>query len=78
MLYGQNSHDTGTNGEIIQFLKPRELEDGRIMALIRPFTDTSGGGDIINIDTLVYLENTRQRRNGRTGAGKRDHRRRVD
>jgi hypothetical protein len=58
MLYGQNSHDTGTNGEIIQFLKPRELEDGRIMALIRPFTDTSGGGDIINIDTLVYLENT--------------------
>ena len=47
MLYGQNSHDTGTNGEIIQFLQPRELEDGRIMALIRPFTDTSGGGDIL-------------------------------
>lgn len=58
MLYGQNSHDTGTNGETIQFLQPRELEDGRIMALIRPFTDTSGGGDIITIDTPVYLENT--------------------
>ena len=58
LLYGQNSHDTGTNGEIIQFLQPRELEDGRIMALIRPFTDTSGGGDIIIIDTPVYLENT--------------------
>ncbi len=58
LLYGQNSHDTGTNGQIIQFLQPRELEDGRIMALIRPFTDTSGGGDIITIDTPVYLENT--------------------
>jgi hypothetical protein len=58
MLYGQNSHDTGTNGEIIQFLQPRELEDGRVIALIRPFTDTSGGGDIITIDTPVYLENT--------------------
>lgn len=58
LLYGQNSHDTGTNGEIIQFLQPRELEDGRIMTLIRPFTDTSGGGDIITIDTPVYLENT--------------------
>lgn len=58
MLYGQNSHDTGTNGEIIQFLQPHELEDGRIMALVRPFTNTSGGGDIITIDTPVYLENT--------------------
>jgi hypothetical protein len=58
MLYGQNSHATGTNGEIIQFLQPRELEDGRILALVRPFTDTSGGGDIISIDTPVYLENT--------------------
>ena len=58
MLYGQNSHATGTNGEIIQFLQPRELEDGRIISLVRPFTDTSGGGDIITIDTPVYLENT--------------------
>jgi hypothetical protein len=58
MLYGQNSHDTGTNGEIIQFTKPRELEDGRIMSLVRPFTDTFGGGNIITIDTPVYLENT--------------------
>jgi hypothetical protein len=57
MLYGQNSHDTGSNGEIIQFVQPRELEDGRIMALVRPFTDTNGGGDIIVIDTPVYLEN---------------------
>lgn len=58
LLYGQNSHDTGTNGQTIQFMQPRELEDGRVMALIRPFTNTNGGGDVITIDTPVYLENT--------------------
>ena len=62
LLYGQNSHDTGTNGEIVQFMQPRELEDGRIMALVRPFTDTAGGGDIFVIDTPVYLENTQPNR----------------
>jgi hypothetical protein len=58
LLYGQNSHDTGTGGQLIQFTQPRELEDGRIMALIRPFTGSNGGGDIITIDTPTYLENT--------------------
>ena len=58
LLYGRNSHDTGTNGQIIQFTQPRELEDGRIMSLIRPFTGSNGGGDIIVIDTPTYLENT--------------------
>ncbi len=69
LLYGQNSHDTGTNGEILQFMQPRELDDGRIMVLVRPFTDTAGGGDIFIIDTPVYLENTQSNRDnpGMTG-----------
>ena len=58
LLYGQNSHDTGTNGELIQFTQPRELENGLIMSVVAPFTGSSGGGDIITIDTPVYLENT--------------------
>ena len=58
LLYGAQSHDTGTNGDTIQFSQPRELEDGRIMALIRPFTDTEGGGELITIDTVQYVENT--------------------
>ncbi len=62
LLYGQNSHATGTNGEIVQFTQPRELEDGRIMVLVRPFTDTAGGGDIFVINTPVYLENTQPNR----------------
>ena len=56
LLYGKQSHATGTNGDIIQFTQPRELEDGRIMSLIRPFTDTEGGGELVAIDTPQFVE----------------------
>ena len=62
LLYGKQSHDTGTNGSTIQFVQPRELEDGRIMALIRPFTDSSGGGNLIVIDANTYVENSQPTR----------------
>jgi hypothetical protein len=58
LFYGQQSHATGTNGDIVQFTQPRELEDGRIISLIRPFTDTEGGGELVAIDTPQYLEIT--------------------
>ena len=58
LLYGAQSHGTGSGGEEVQFMQPRELEDGRIMALIRPFTDTEGGGELVVIDTPQYLEIT--------------------
>lgn len=56
LLYGNESHDTGTNGETIQFTQPREVEDGTIMTLVRPFTNTEGGGDIFVIDTERFVE----------------------
>ncbi len=56
LLYGANSHDTGTNGSTVQFLHPRELPDGSIMAIIKPFTVTDFGGDIINVDVPNYIE----------------------
>ena len=58
LFYGKESHDTGTNGDTIQFSQPRQIEDGRIMSLIRPFTDSEGGGELVLIDTPMYLENT--------------------
>jgi len=58
LLYGQWSHDTGTNDATIQFTQPRETEDGRIMVLAKPFTNTEGGGELIVIDTPQYVENT--------------------
>ncbi len=45
LLYGKNSHNTGTvdanTGQptTIQFVRPREMMDGRIMALVRQNTD---------------------------------------
>ncbi len=58
LLYGADSHDTGTDGATVQFVKPREMEDGRILALLRPFSGTSEGGELVVIDTTNYINNT--------------------
>src|SRR5690606_33748773 len=46
LLYGAESHATGTNGELVQFVGAREMPDGRIMAIARPFDEQELGGDI--------------------------------
>jgi Hydrazine synthase alpha subunit middle domain/WD40-like Beta Propeller Repeat len=69
LLYGQNSHDSGTDGATVQFMQPRELEDGRIMALVRPFSDTDAGGDIMVLDTPAYLEITQPNKDNAGLAG---------
>ncbi len=58
LLYGANSHDTGTNGAEVQFLQPREMPDGRLLTVLRPFETDALGGDLALIDTANYLENT--------------------
>lgn len=58
LLYGADSHPTGTNGSIVQFVQPREMPDGRIMALLKPFSGTNGGGDLVIVDTPNYINNT--------------------
>jgi len=63
LLYGARSHQTGTPGadgnpSTIQFTRPREMQNGRVLALVRPFTDTDLGGDLTMIDTTMYVENT--------------------
>lgn len=63
LLYGARSHNTGTPGAngnpvTIQFTRPREMEDGRILALVRPYRDTDFGGDLVIIDARNYVENT--------------------
>ena len=57
LLYGAQSQGTGTNGATIQFLQPHEMEDGRLMTIIRPFSGTEQGGDIVLIETDTYVEN---------------------
>ncbi|RPI63203.1 MAG: hypothetical protein EHM50_02720, partial [Lysobacterales bacterium] len=58
LLYGAESHLTGTNNGAVQFISAREMLDGRIMAIIRPFDHPELGGAITIIDTATYVENT--------------------
>ncbi|MEE9492260.1 MAG: hypothetical protein V3W04_02620 [Gammaproteobacteria bacterium] len=58
LLYGANSHETGTEEATVQFLQPREMQDGKLLALIKPFTDNWLGGDMLAIDTINFVDNT--------------------
>jgi hypothetical protein len=65
LLYGANSHQTGTPSpptntpSTIQFLSPRPMQDGHTLSLVRPFQGTGEGGDLVLIDTATYVDNTR-------------------
>ena len=54
LLYGANSHETGSSDEEIQFHKPREMENGKVAALMMPYEDTHGGGDIVALDVQNF------------------------
>lgn len=68
LLYGNRSHATGSNNSNIQFLKPRQLQDGRMMAIVKPFRSAHYGGDIIAINTHDYVNNV-EAVTGQTGTG---------
>ena len=56
LLYGAESHLTGTDGTEAQFVGARELPDGRVMAIARQFDHPEFGGDIIIIDVPNFAE----------------------
>ncbi|HEU4618515.1 MAG TPA: hypothetical protein VFV10_10760 [Gammaproteobacteria bacterium] len=58
LLYGAESHRTGTDGGEVEFVGAREMPDRRIMAILRPFDQPDLGGAITIIDTPEYVENT--------------------
>lgn len=58
LLYGAQSHLTGSENSRIEFVKTREMSNGNLLALVRPFTDTDFGGDLYIINTKDYVENT--------------------
>ncbi|RMF98125.1 MAG: hypothetical protein D6727_03955 [Gammaproteobacteria bacterium] len=62
LLYGRNSHATGSNGAIVQFLQPREMPDGSLLCLLQPFTAPLRGGDLVQIDIADYVENRQPNR----------------
>lgn len=58
VLYGAHDHALGTGGSVVQFMAPREMADGRIMAMIKPFTDSAGGGAPVLINVADYADNS--------------------
>ena len=59
LYYGAHSHNTGQDPNTdVHFYKPQEMDDGRILSILRPFETNFGGGDIIFIDGKNYADNT--------------------
>ena len=57
LLYGVHSHDTGPNGETVEFVESTELPDGRLLVMIRPPGAVSRLGALpVAIDVLNYVE----------------------
>jgi hypothetical protein len=57
LYYGANSHMTGTNNTVVEFVHPHQMLDGRIMAIMRQYTDVDDGGALVIIDGEHYVEN---------------------
>ncbi len=58
LLYGHNSGNSGTEGTQIHFNQVRELPDGRLAAIIRPFTSTNLGSNLVIIDSDNFTDFT--------------------
>jgi hypothetical protein len=56
-LYGSNSHETGSVDSTVEFLHTREMQNGRILSMLKPFEETIGSGNLIQIDTNNYVDN---------------------
>jgi len=68
LVYGPESHDSGTNGVEIQFVQTRALVNGNAMGLVMPFNEdavnqsnpagggTFGGGDVVYINFSNNLD----------------------
>ncbi len=56
MIYGRHSHATGTGGSNIQFTGVREMANGNLMVIAKPFSGTFDGGDILIIDVDRFVD----------------------
>jgi hypothetical protein len=58
LLYGANSHETGTDNSTVQFLDPRPLGNGHLLVRAQPFVAPEQGGQLLDIEVANYVENT--------------------
>ena len=69
LYYGANSHMTGTNNTVVEFMQPHEMQNGSILSLIRQFANTDFGGDLVIINGTQYVENTQPLASNAGGTG---------
>jgi len=56
LLYGADTYTApGSGVSSLQFLRPQELADGRVLTLTAPFSGTSNGGELFVINTDAYI-----------------------
>ena len=59
MYYGSHSHNTGQDPtSAVHFTKAQEMDDGRLISILRPRITNFGGGDIVFIDAENFADNT--------------------
>ncbi|MEM1436961.1 MAG: hypothetical protein AAGG11_23135 [Pseudomonadota bacterium] len=57
LLYGYHSHDTGPDGQNVEFMEPREMPDGRTLVMLRSRGPQARLGALpVAIDTDAYVE----------------------
>jgi len=56
LVYGAHSH-TDVNNMAFEFTRPEEMQDGRIMLIVKPETGTFDAGNTIMVDINSYVDN---------------------
>jgi hypothetical protein len=56
LLYGAQSHATGTDNQVVQFLDPRPTASGKLLVRLQPFTAPEQGGQLVEVDTGNFVE----------------------
>ncbi len=56
-LYGNHSHNTGTNQNYIEYSQPREMPDGQLLSMTRARRSFNFSGDLTKIDIANFTEN---------------------
>jgi Hydrazine synthase alpha subunit middle domain len=57
LVYGANSHQTGTDGSTVQFLDPRPMGNGHLLVRVQPFVAPERGGELLEVEFANYVEN---------------------
>ncbi|WP_444998098.1 HzsA-related protein [Aliikangiella sp. IMCC44359] len=56
ILYGRHSHDSGTDGATIEFISPRQVEDGRLLTHLKPAVTSRLGGELAYVDWQNFID----------------------